>query len=97
MFNFLGLENSKIFSILMIIGVLSLSGLLAVICYLRGSIEILMRDNIFPKGFSGVRLISSNYVFELAVNAHSFLLVSFLLYSQIDFIGRRIAGHMFSE
>jgi hypothetical protein len=57
----LGLENSKIFSVLMITGVLSISGLLAVVTYLRGNIETLLHDNLFPKGLSGVRLMITNY------------------------------------
>lgn len=53
----LGLENSKVFSVLMITGVLSISGLLAVVTYLRGNIETWTHDNLFPKGLPGVRLI----------------------------------------
>jgi hypothetical protein len=68
----LGLENSKIFSVLMITGVLSISGLLAVVTYLRGSIETPLHDNLFPKGLSGVRLMMCNYRCHLLMNLHLF-------------------------
>lgn len=58
----LGLENSKVFSVLMITGVLSISGLLAVVTYLRGNIETWTHDTLFPKGLPGVRLMSDKYV-----------------------------------
>lgn len=54
----LGLENSKVFSVLMISGVLGISGLLAVVTYLRGSVETWQHENLFPKGWPGVRLMS---------------------------------------
>ncbi|CRL01568.1 CLUMA_CG014212, isoform A [Clunio marinus] len=50
----LGLENSKVFTVLLISGVLSISGLLAVVTYLRGNIETWLHDNLFPKGLSGI-------------------------------------------
>lgn len=50
----LGLENSKVFSVLMITGVLSISGLLSVVTYLRGNIDAWMNDDLMPKGLPGV-------------------------------------------
>lgn len=50
-----GLENSKIFSVLMVAGVLSISGALAIVTYLRGNVETILQDNLFPDGLSGVR------------------------------------------
>lgn len=58
----LGLENSKVFSVLMITGVLSISGLLAVVTYLRGTTETWLLENLFPKGLPGVRLMIDDYV-----------------------------------
>lgn len=69
----LGLENSKIFSVLMITGVLSISGLLAVVTYLRGNIETWLHDNLFPKGLPGVRLMTCNYVSLSLTNEASFI------------------------
>lgn len=57
----LGLENSKVFSVLMITGVLSISGLLAVVTYLRGGIETWLHDDLFPKGLPGVRLMKRKF------------------------------------
>lgn len=63
----------------MITGVLSISGLLAVVTYLRGNIEMWLHDNLFPKGMSGVRLMTNNYVSLSLTNEAS-------LISSIDFI-----------
>lgn len=54
----MGLENSKIFTILMITGVLSISALIAVITYVSGSADSWDHDSLFPQGFPGVRLIN---------------------------------------
>lgn len=53
----MGLENSKIFTILMITGVLSISALIAVITYVRGSTDSWNHEGLFPHDMSGVRLI----------------------------------------
>lgn len=53
----MGLENSKIFTLLMLTGVLSISGLLAVVTHVRGDIETWHHGEFFPKGFTGVRLV----------------------------------------
>jgi hypothetical protein len=50
----LGLENSRIFSVLLISSVLAFSGLIAIVTYLRGNIETWNHENIFPKGITGV-------------------------------------------
>ena len=54
----LGLENSKVFSVLMITGVLSISGLLASVTYIRGTTDAWQQENFFPKGLPGVRLMT---------------------------------------
>lgn len=54
----MGLENSKIFTVLMITGVLSISALIAVITYVRGSTEVWHHEGVFPHGMSSVRLIN---------------------------------------
>jgi hypothetical protein len=50
----LGLENSRIFSVLLISSVLAFSGLIAIVTYLRGNIETWNHENLFPKGITGV-------------------------------------------
>jgi L-asparagine transporter-like permease len=55
----MGLENSKIFTLLMVTGVLSISGLLAVVTHVRGNMETWHHGEYFPKGFAGVRFMSS--------------------------------------
>lgn len=52
----MGLENSKVFTLLMITGVLSISGLIAVITHIRGNMEAWHHDEKIPKGVTGVRL-----------------------------------------
>lgn len=55
----LGLENSRVFSVLMITGALAISGLLACVTYLRGDIEAWLSDKL-PRGLPGVRLTTRN-------------------------------------
>lgn len=55
----MGLENSKIFTLLMVTGVLSISGLLAVVTHVRGTMETWHHGEYFPKGFTGVRFMSN--------------------------------------
>ncbi|XP_070495033.1 probable cationic amino acid transporter isoform X2 [Chironomus tepperi] len=50
----MGLENSKIFTILMITGVLSISALIAVITYVRGSTDSWNHEGLFPHDMSGI-------------------------------------------
>lgn len=54
----MGLENSKIFTILMITGVLSISALIAVITYVRGSTDTWNHEGLIPNDMTGVRLIN---------------------------------------
>lgn len=56
----LGLENSKVFSVLTITGVLSISGLLAAVTYVRGNTDSWTHQEYFPKGLPGVRQTTSN-------------------------------------
>lgn len=73
----LGLENSKIFSVLMITGVLSISGLLSVVTYLRGNIDAWMNDDLMPKGLPGVT--NSLKIFSISIfhfNRFSFQILS---------------------
>jgi hypothetical protein len=53
----MGLENSKIFTILMISGVVIISSLLIFVTYARGSTEAWTKADLLPQGLSGVRLI----------------------------------------
>ncbi|CAO1359584.1 unnamed protein product [Diamesa tonsa] len=64
----LGLENSKIFSVLMITGVLSISGLLSVVTYLRGNIDAWMNDDLMPKGLPGI--LSASALLVIAFPNH---------------------------
>ncbi|KAG5675287.1 hypothetical protein PVAND_005199 [Polypedilum vanderplanki] len=61
----MGLENSRIFTILMITGVMIISTLLAVVTYARGSIVVWKNGELFPQGMSGI------------LSASALLLVSF--------------------
>lgn len=56
----LGLENSKVFSVLTITGVLSISGLLASVTYVRGNTDSWTHQEYFPKGLPGVRQTTFN-------------------------------------
>lgn len=53
----LGLENTQIFSVLMISGVLGITGILSIITWLSGSTEPLKQGFIIPKGISGVSYV----------------------------------------
>lgn len=53
----MGLENSKIFTLLMVTGVLSISGLLAVVTHVRGNMEVWHHGEAFPQGITGVRFM----------------------------------------
>lgn len=55
----MGLENSKVFTLLMITGALSISGLLAIVTHVRGSVETWHSDEKMPKGITGVKFIIS--------------------------------------
>lgn len=57
-FQIMGLENSKIFTILMLTGVLSISALIAVITYVRGSSTEAHEGSSVTHGMSDVRLIN---------------------------------------
>lgn len=50
----LGLENSKVFIVISITGVLSISGVLAWCTFLRGNSDIWQHGDFLPKEFSGV-------------------------------------------
>lgn len=50
----LGLENSRVFSLLLVSSVLTFVGLIAIVTYLRGDVESWTHDAAFPKGFPGV-------------------------------------------
>jgi hypothetical protein len=88
----LGLENSKIFSVLMITGVLSISGLFSVVTYLRGNTETWIHDNLFPKGLPGVRLMTRNYVSLSLTND-----VSFVTLVSPDFISLGAVSYFISQ
>lgn len=84
----LGLENSKVFSVLMITGVLSISGLLSVVTYLRGNIDAWMNDDLMPKGLPGVTNSLKNIF-----NFH----FSFQSFSISDSISISITGYCVSK
>lgn len=50
----LGLENTNIFTFLMIFGVMGISCILAVVTWLKGSTEYWTDENIFPTGMMGL-------------------------------------------
>lgn len=50
----LGLENTNIFTILMIVGVMGISCILAVVTWLKGSTDYWTEENIFPTGVVGL-------------------------------------------
>lgn len=52
----MGLENSKVFTLLMITGTLSISGLLAVVTHVRGNMDVWHHEEKFPKGVPGVSI-----------------------------------------
>lgn len=87
----LGLENSKVFSVLMITGVLSISGMLASVTYLRGNSDVWQHDNLFPKGLPGVRLITHDYVSLSPSNERSFVCFT------SDLISFGLVGDFISE
>jgi hypothetical protein len=76
----------------MITGVLSISGMLAVVTYLRGNIETWLHDNLFPKGLPGVRLMTCNYVSLSLTNEASFITLA-----SPDFISIGSASRFVSE
>lgn len=76
----------------MITGVLSISGLLAVVTYLRGNIESWIHDNLFPKGLPGVRLMAYNYVSLSLTNEASFIILA-----SLDFISIGPVSYFVSE
>lgn len=63
----MGLENSKIFTILMITGVLSISALIAVITYVRGSTDTWNNEGLFPHDMTGVRLINIKLILSIVL------------------------------
>lgn len=53
----LGLENSRVFSLLLVSSVLTFVGLIAIVTYLRGDVESWTHESsggAFPRGFPGV-------------------------------------------
>lgn len=50
----LGLENTQIFSVLMISGVLFISLILAIVTWLRGNVDAWLKEDLVPKGMPGV-------------------------------------------
>lgn len=56
----LGLENSKVFSVLTVTGVLCISGMLAAVTYVRGNTDSWTHQEKFPKGLPGVRQTTFN-------------------------------------
>jgi hypothetical protein len=50
----LGLENSRVFGLLLVSSVLTFVGLIAIVTYLRGDVESWTHDSAFPQGFPGV-------------------------------------------
>lgn len=54
----LGLENTKIFSFLMVSGVLALTTVIGVVAGLRGNFELFTSEAMLPKGVVGVGLQS---------------------------------------
>lgn len=53
-----GLENSRVFSLLLVSSVLTFVGLIAIVTYLRGDVESWTHESsgggAFPRGFPGV-------------------------------------------
>lgn len=77
----------------MITGVLSISGLLAVVTYLRGNMDgTWLHDNLFPKGLPGVRLMTCNYVSLALTNEASFITLT-----SLDFISIGPVSYFVSE
>jgi alkyl hydroperoxide reductase subunit AhpF len=50
----MGLENTNIFSVLMVTGVLVISGILAITTWLRGNVETWNSGKLLPEGIPGV-------------------------------------------
>lgn len=51
----LGLENTKIFTLLMVAGVVTVATIIAVITGLRGNFELFRSEAVLPRGVAGVR------------------------------------------
>jgi hypothetical protein len=93
----MGLENSKVFTLLMIMGAFSITGLLAVVTHVRGNMEVWHhhRDEKLPSGISSVRFITNsklpviNIFLSLSTTTlplhHSFRFYRSLLYSSCRF------------